>query len=69
MTTETITYTLQAGNTDVRGMDGQDNHDIKLTGVDLNEDDNSVNTTGTMIGIGDGQRIDGYDAHPKAFGS
>ena len=67
VTTETITYTLHAGNTDVRGMDGQGDHDIMLTGVDLNDNDDSVNTTGTKIGIGDGQRIDGYDANPGNF--
>ncbi|TPM37595.1 VCBS domain-containing protein, partial [Mesorhizobium sp. B2-3-4] len=67
-TTETIVYTLQAGNTDVRGMDGAGNHDIKLTGVDVNEGDNSVNTTGTKIGIGDGQIIDGYETHPGVTG-
>ncbi|MBR1287739.1 hypothetical protein JQ597_37375, partial [Bradyrhizobium sp. AUGA SZCCT0177] len=60
-TNETITYTLQAGNTDVRGMDGQSNHDIKLSGVDVYEGDNSVNTTGSNIGIGDGQIVDGYE--------
>ncbi len=59
--TVTTTYTLQAGNTDVRGMDGQNNRDIKLTGVDLNEGDNSVNTTSGKIGIGDAQSIDGYE--------
>ena len=68
VTTETITYTLQAGNADVRGMDGQGDHDILLTGVDLNENDNSVNTTGTKIGIGDGQIIDGYEVHPNLSG-
>jgi VCBS repeat-containing protein len=67
-TTETIVYTLQAGNTDVRGMDGSGNHDIKLSGIDINEGDNSVNTTGTKIGIGDGQIIDGYETHPKTSG-
>ncbi|MDR7225439.1 VCBS repeat-containing protein, partial [Aminobacter aminovorans] len=67
-TTETIVYTLQAGNTDVRGMDGTGNHDIKLTGIDINEGDNSVNTTGTKIGVGDGQIIDGYETHPKTSG-
>ncbi|MES2029672.1 MAG: DUF5801 repeats-in-toxin domain-containing protein, partial [Pseudomonadota bacterium] len=67
-TTETVTYTLQAGNTDIRGMDGQNNHDIKLTGIDLKEGDNSVNTTGTKIGVGDGQIIDGYDTHPGLTG-
>ena len=66
--TETISYTLQAGNTDVRGMDGQNNHDIKLTGVDINEGDNSVNTTSGKIGIGDGQIIDGLDTHPGLSG-
>ncbi|MEI9412495.1 beta strand repeat-containing protein, partial [Mesorhizobium salmacidum] len=67
-TTETIVYTLQAGNTDVRGMDGAGNHDIKLSGVDVNEGDNSVNTTGTKIGVGDGQIIDGYETHPGVTG-
>ncbi|WP_432288653.1 tandem-95 repeat protein (plasmid) [Aminobacter sp. BA135] len=67
-TTETIVYTLQAGNTDVRGMDGTGNHDIKLSGIDINEGDNSVNTTGTKIGVGDGQIIDGYETHPKTTG-
>ncbi|MER9788668.1 DUF5801 repeats-in-toxin domain-containing protein, partial [Mesorhizobium sp. M0162] len=67
-TTETIVYTLQAGNTDVRGMDGAGNHDIKLTGIDINEGDNSVNTTGTKIGVGDGQIIDGYETHPHLTG-
>ncbi|TPJ32950.1 VCBS domain-containing protein, partial [Mesorhizobium sp. B2-6-5] len=67
-TTETIVYTLQAGNTDVRGMDGAGNHDIKLSGVDVNEGDNSVNTTGTKIGVGDGQIIDGYETHPGETG-
>ncbi|MER9035636.1 VCBS domain-containing protein, partial [Mesorhizobium sp. M0924] len=65
-TTETIVYTLQAGNTDIRGMDGAGNHDIKLSGIDINEGDNSVNTTGTKIGVGDGQIIDGYETHPLA---
>jgi len=60
-TTETIVYTLQAGNTDIRGMDGSGNHDIKLSGIDINEGDNSVNTTNGKIGIGDGQIIDGYE--------
>ncbi|ESY54335.1 hypothetical protein X745_13740 [Mesorhizobium sp. LNJC374B00] len=67
-TTETIVYTLQAGNTDVRGMDGAGNHDIKLSAVDINEGDNSVNTTGTKIGVGDGQIIDGYETHPHLTG-
>ncbi|MER9654703.1 VCBS domain-containing protein, partial [Mesorhizobium sp. M0152] len=67
-TTETIVYTLQAGNTDVRGMDGAGNHDIRLTGVDVNGNDDSVNTTGIKIGVGDAQTIDGYDAHPKPSG-
>ncbi|TGQ38661.1 VCBS domain-containing protein, partial [Mesorhizobium sp. M00.F.Ca.ET.216.01.1.1] len=67
-TTETIVYTLQAGNTDVRGMDGAGNHDIKLSGIDVNEGDNSVNTTGTKIGIGDGQIIDGFDSKPNLSG-
>ncbi|WP_318011237.1 DUF5801 repeats-in-toxin domain-containing protein [Mesorhizobium sp. ESP-6-2] len=67
-TTETIVYSLQAGNTDVRGMDGAGNHDIKLTGIDVNEGDNSVNTTGIKIGIGDGQIIDGYETHPGLTG-
>ncbi|WGR68761.1 MULTISPECIES: DUF5801 repeats-in-toxin domain-containing protein [unclassified Bradyrhizobium] len=63
-TTDTFTYTLQAGNTDIRAMDGQDNHDIILTGVDLNDKDDSVNTTGSKIGVGDGQIIDGYSTKP-----
>ena len=67
-TTETIVYTLQAGNTDIRGMDGAGDHDIKLTGIDINEGDNSVNTTGTKIGVGDGQIIDGYETHPHLTG-
>jgi len=67
-TTETVTYSLQAGNTDARGMDGQNDHDILLTGVDINEHDDSVNTTGSKIGIGDGQIIDGYGTHPKLTG-
>ncbi|MES0136429.1 hypothetical protein NKJ88_15930, partial [Mesorhizobium sp. M0016] len=65
-TTETIVYTLQAGNTDVRGMDGAGNHDIKLSGIDINDNDDSVNTTGTKIGVGNGQIIDGYETQPLA---
>ncbi|WLA62321.1 DUF5801 repeats-in-toxin domain-containing protein [Bradyrhizobium diazoefficiens] len=63
-TTETFTYTLQAGNTDIRAMDGQNNHDIVLTGIDLNANDDSVNTTGSKIGVGNGQIIDGFDNQP-----
>ncbi|HTN61679.1 MAG TPA: DUF5801 repeats-in-toxin domain-containing protein, partial [Devosia sp.] len=59
--TVTTAYTLQAGNTDIRGMDGKDDFDIRLTGVDLKDKDDTVNTTGSKIGIGDGQRIDGED--------
>jgi VCBS repeat-containing protein len=59
--TETIVYTVQAGNTDVRGLDGTNDFDIKLTGQDLTEADDSVNTNNGKIGIGDGQIIDGRE--------
>ena len=66
--TETTDYTLQAGNTDVRGMDGNNNHDIKLTAIDLSDSGNdSVNTNNDKIGVGD-QWIDGHDTHPNDTG-
>ncbi|MBR1148896.1 DUF5801 repeats-in-toxin domain-containing protein, partial [Bradyrhizobium sp. AUGA SZCCT0431] len=67
-TTETFSYTLQAGNTDVRGMNGQNDHDIKLSGVDLNDDDDSVNTTGIKIGVGDAQSVDGFESQGQDSG-
>lgn len=54
-------YSLQAGNTAVRGMDGREGYNIRLTGVDLNDGNGSVNTTGSLIGVGDGQSVDGYE--------
>ncbi|MBR1251493.1 VCBS domain-containing protein, partial [Bradyrhizobium sp. AUGA SZCCT0169] len=67
-TTETFSYTLQAGNTDVRGMDGQNDHDIRLSGVDLNDNDDSVNTTGIKIGVGDAQSVDGFESQGQDSG-
>ncbi|MBR1200957.1 VCBS domain-containing protein, partial [Bradyrhizobium sp. AUGA SZCCT0158] len=67
-TTETFSYTLQAGNADVRGMDGQNNHDIRLSGVDLNDNDDSVNTTGIKIGVGDAQSVDGFESQGQDSG-
>ena len=58
--THTIDYTLHAGNVEVRGI-GQGGHDILVTGVDINEGDNTVNTNSGKIGIGDGQSVDGYE--------
>ena len=68
VTTETITYTLQAGNPIIQGMDGQGDRDILLTGNDLNYTDDTVNTTSSKIGVGDGQIIDGYGTPPKTTG-
>lgn len=64
--TQPITYTIKAGNTETTtALGGQYGLDIKLTGEDLNDNDDTVNTNSTKIGVGDGNTIDGFDSHDK----
>jgi T1SS-143 domain-containing protein len=58
---ETISYALQAGNADARGLDGAGNRDILLTARDLTNGSDSVNTTSSSIGVGNGAKIDGFE--------
>ena len=68
-TTETITYTLQAGNTDVRGMDGQNNHDIKLTGVDINRQTTTASTRpASRSASATGRALMALETHPGISG-
>lgn len=54
--TETITYTLEAGNELYRPVQGKDDYDLLLTGR-IGNQATSVNTSGD-IGVGTGQAID-----------
>jgi len=57
--TEALVFDLKGGNDVVGGVSSSSIKGIWATGEDLNDNDDTANTSNNSIGIGDGQAIDG----------
>jgi T1SS-143 domain-containing protein len=58
-TSETLVFDLKGGNDTVGGISSNTSKGIWITGEDLNDTDDTANTSNNAIGIGNGQIIDG----------